>query len=156
MLKQLYFNYISNYIFTFIEKNVLWKNENHNLSQVFFNISNSLCIFYPAILHLDSNFTSTHYQPLISIYSLHTCARKVACVYCIWLVQTACVWQHSGLVILHIHYIHDTHACGVRLCALLHDTMFGMPLRLSVQCQLNKKLLIYQQLIIVYLIVLLL
>ena len=31
--------YIFNYIFKFIEKNVLWKNENKNLSQVFFNIS---------------------------------------------------------------------------------------------------------------------
>ena len=39
---------------------MLLKNENQNLSQVFFNISNSLCIFYPAILDLDS----------ISIYKL--------------------------------------------------------------------------------------
>ena len=52
----------------------------------------------------------------------------------------------------YIHYIHKTQAVSDYVL-LLHNTKFGMPLRLTVQCQLNKKPLMCQQLIIVYLIV---
>ena len=52
----------------------------------------------------------------------------------------------------YIHYIHDIHT--VSDCVLLlHNTKFGMILSLTVQCQLNKNSLMYQELIIVYLIV---
>ena len=33
---------------------------------------------------------------------------------CVWLVKTACVWQHSGRVILH-----TWHTCSVGLCILI-------------------------------------
>ena len=43
-----------NYIYTFFEKNVFWKSKNAlskrtSKSQLFFNVSNSLCIFSLAI-----------------------------------------------------------------------------------------------------------
>ena len=50
------------------------------------------------------------------------------------------------------YYIHDTHAVSNYVLLLL-NTKFGMPLRLTVQYQLNNKPLVYQQWIIVYLIV---
>ena len=35
------------------------------------------------------------------------------CHGCVWLLQTACVWQHSGRVILHT--LDTRHPCSVRL-----------------------------------------
>ena len=37
----------------------------------------------------------------------------------------------------HITYVYDTHAVLDNVL-LLHNTKFGMPLRLTVQCELNK------------------
>ena len=51
-----------------------------------------------------------------------------------------------------ITYVHDTHAVSDYVL-LLHNTEFSRPLRLIVQCQLNKKPLMCQQLIIIYIIV---
>ena len=50
------------------------------------------------------------------------------------------------------YYIHDTQTVSDYVL-LLHNTKFAMPLRLAIQCQLNKKPLMYQKLIIVYFIV---
>ena len=69
-----------NYIFKFIQKNVLSQlhslNKNQNLSQLFFNIYNSLCIISRAILDLNRNFDSRHH-PMRSI------------CYCAWLEFSA-------------------------------------------------------------------
>ena len=122
------------------------------ICQVFFNISNSLCFFSPAILDLDSNFPSTHYWPCISIYSILTCARRVSCIMGVygWSKLHGCNNTKAGTY--YKHYIHDTHAVSDYVL-LLHNKKFSMPLRLTIQCQLNKTLLMYLQLIIVYLIV---
>ena len=70
-----------------------------------------------------------------------------------------CVWQAKLLASdntqatpYFMHYIHDTQAVSDYVL-LLHNIKFGMPLRLNVQYQSHKKTLMYQQLIIVYLIV---
>ena len=51
------------FLITFLDswrKMCYLKKEDQNLSQVFFNISNFVCIFSPTILDLHSNFPSTH------------------------------------------------------------------------------------------------
>ena len=53
--------------------------------------------------------------------------------------DTHAAWDYT-------HYVQDTHAVSDYVL-LLHNTKFSMPLRLTVQCQLNKEQLMYQQLI---------
>ena len=88
-----------------------------------------------------------------SKYLLQTCARRVSCIMGVygWFKLLPC--DNTQAVSYYIHYIHDTHAVSDYVL-VLHNTKFSMPLRLTVQCQLNKKnTLMYQQLIIVYIIV---
>ena len=87
---------------------MLLKNENQNLSQVFSTFLNSLLIFSPAILDLDSNFPSTHYSPCISIYSLQSCARRVSCIVDSWV----CMAGPNCLLVTTLmqpHIIYNTY-----------------------------------------------
>ena len=84
-----------------------------------------------------------------SMYSLQTCARHVSWV-CMAGPNCLCDNTHAMSYYIHdTHYIHDTFAVS----DYVHKTKFCMPLRLTVQCNLNQKTLMYQLLIIVDLIV---
>ena len=52
------------------------------------------------------------------------------------LLRLAC--DNTQAVSYYINYIHDTQAVSDYVL-LLHNTKFGMPFRLTIQCQLNKK-----------------
>ena len=88
-------------------------------------------------LHITSRvFPSTQYRPV----QYH--------------VSWACMAAPNFMRVttLRPRHIHDTHAVSDYVL-LLHNTKFRLPLRLTVQCQLNKKTFMHQQLIIVYLII---
>ena len=93
-------------------------------------------------------FPSTHYYPRISIYALVsayfrlliTDLRKLSNMYhgCVYLWSKLIACQNIHAASYYIHYIHDTQEVS-NYVLLLHNTKSGMKLRLTVQCQLNKK-----------------
>ena len=86
---------------------------NQNLSQVFFNMSNSLCIFSPTILDLDSTFPSTDYKRLISIYSLQICARRVSCIMyvCGWIY----IYIYDLIVVIRVLGKFVSNSCHPKI-----------------------------------------